>query len=140
MRILYLSGLWFHDLWFLKHLNASDHEVLSIRAYRTRGPPMERFERELAGLKRIRHQEVTHWFEEAKAAGEIPELGTARRLKAFIAEFRPDILQCGWLSDGGVLAALSGFHPLLMTPFGSDVLINPYRSPEHRWKARLALR
>ncbi len=86
------------------------------------------------------HREVTHWFEESRAAGEIPELGMARRLRRLLDEYRPDILQSGWLSDGGVLAALTGFKPLVMTPFGSDVLINPYRSPEHRWKARLALR
>lgn len=138
MRILYLSGLWFHDLWFLKHLDGTPHEVLSVRPYRSPGHP-EASEL-LAPFRRIRHLEAAHWFAEVRTAGEIPELGMARRLRALIAEFKPDILQCGWLSDGGVLAALSGFHPLLMTPFGSDVLINPYRSVEHRFKARLALR
>ena len=88
----------------------------------------------------MKHLEATHWFGESRAAGEIPELGMARRLRRLLDEVRPDILQSGWLSDGGVLAALTGFKPLVMTPFGSDVLINPYRSPEHRWKASLSLR
>jgi len=138
LRIIYLSGLWYHDLWFLKHLAAAGHDVTSIRIYRT--PGMDRFEKQLEGMKGVRHQELTHWFPEAMASGGIPELTVARRLRAFLHVQRADILQCGWLSDGGVLAALTGFHPLLITPFGSDVLINPYRSLEHLWKARLALR
>ena len=138
MKILYLSELWFHDLWFLRHLNGSGHEVLSVRAFRS---PWSLDAAELlAPFPRIRHLETPHWFGEARAEGRIPELGIARRLKKLVAEFRPDVLQCGWLSDGGVISALTGFHPLLMTPFGSDVLINPYGSPEHRWKATLALR
>lgn len=136
-RVVYLSGLWLHDLWFLKHLHAAGHEVLSVRVYRT--PGHRDLRPDLEPLTRIRHLEAVDWFAEAEAAGEIPDLGMARRLRRLLEAERPDVLQCGWLSDGGVLAALTGFRPLLMTPFGSDVLINPRRSPEHYWKARLAL-
>jgi glycosyltransferase involved in cell wall biosynthesis len=127
-----------HDLWFLKHLDRFGHDILSVRVYKSPGAPD--YAPDLAAFPRVRHREASHWFGESRAAGETPELGMARRLRRLLQEYRPDILQSGWLSDGGVLAALTGFKPLVMTPFGSDVLINPYRSPEHRWKARLALR
>jgi glycosyltransferase involved in cell wall biosynthesis len=50
------------------------------------------------------------------------------RLKACIREFRPDIIHAGNTWNESFLGALSGFHPLLVLPYGSDVLIDTQRN------------
>jgi glycosyltransferase involved in cell wall biosynthesis len=60
----------------------------------------------------------------------------ARRL---LRSLRPDVLHAHYAGVYGVVAALSGFHPLVLTPWGSDVLIAG-RSPLVRPFVRLALR
>jgi len=52
----------------------------------------------------------------------------AWRIRRIIKEIDPDILHAHFVSDYGVYGALSGFHPLVLTAWGSDVLINPNKS------------
>jgi glycosyltransferase involved in cell wall biosynthesis len=60
----------------------------------------------------------------------------ARRL---LRAWRPDVLHAHYAGAYGIVAALSGFHPYVLTPWGSDVLIAA-RSPLVRPFVRLALR
>lgn len=62
------------------------------------------------------------------------------RLKALLREFKPDILHAGWVLDAGFTAALSGYRPLLLMPWGSDILLYPGRSRFYRERVRYALR
>jgi glycosyltransferase involved in cell wall biosynthesis len=60
-------------------------------------------------------------------------LVTAARLKAagFYAELnriKPDVVHAHYVSDYGFLAALSGRHPMVVTAWGSDLLIDPRNS------------
>ena len=80
--------------------------------------------RDLKGLK-IRHNP-------ALAANTLVNL--LRRvveIKRIIREEKPDVLHAGWLLTSGFLAALSGFHPYLLMPWGSDI-IHFARTP--RWR------
>jgi glycosyltransferase involved in cell wall biosynthesis len=54
------------------------------------------------------------------------------KLRHAIKEFHPDVLHAGWVSSCGFLAALSGFHPLLLMPWGSDILIGPRKNLFYR--------
>ena len=40
------------------------------------------------------------------------------RLKSIIREFRPDVLHAGNTWNDSFLSALTGFHPLLVMPYG----------------------
>ena len=49
-------------------------------------------------------------------------------VKQKIAEINPDIVHAVYLSSYGFLGALSGFHPLVISAIGSDILIAPKRN------------
>jgi glycosyltransferase involved in cell wall biosynthesis len=63
--------------------------------------------------------------------------GSLRRL---LAQLRPDVLHAHYLSRYGWQARLSGFHPYVVTPWGSDLLVTPRRSLRARAWARATLR
>lgn len=53
------------------------------------------------------------------------------RLKKVIAEFSPDILHAHYASSYGLLGSLSGFHPFIISVWGSDIYNFPYQSVFH---------
>lgn len=61
-------------------------------------------------------------------------------LKALLREFEPDILHAGWVLDAGFVAALSGYGPLLLMPWGSDILLYPGMNRFYREQVRYAIR
>jgi L-malate glycosyltransferase len=64
-----------------------------------------------------------------------------RALIALVRQIQPDVLHAQSVADPGWFAALSGFHPLVLTAWGSDVLLGLHRGPRlHRWLTRNALR
>ena len=64
---------------------------------------------------------------------------TALELKRILRRVRPDVLHAHYLSWFGWAAWLSGFRPLVVTVWGSDVLIGPRESAMHRRWARRTL-
>ena len=48
--------------------------------------------------------------------------------KKVIEELHPDVLHTVWIPTGGLIGALSHFHPVLLMPLASDVLIQPRKS------------
>ncbi|HSB66497.1 MAG TPA: glycosyltransferase family 4 protein [Anaerolineales bacterium] len=61
-------------------------------------------------------------------------------LRRFIHQWRPDILHAHRVNSAGWLAAAAGFHPLVVTPWGSDVMLGPQRSRLLNFLARFTLR
>ena len=53
-------------------------------------------------------------------------------LKKLIKKFRPDILHAHYATSYGFLGALSGFHPYILSIWGSDVFSFPHKSILHR--------
>ena len=60
-------------------------------------------------------------------------------VKRVVNEMNPDVLHALYISHYGVYAALSGFHPLIISVLGSDILIAPERSRIFRFGVQLAL-
>ena len=65
---------------------------------------------------------------------------------AFLPEFRqllqeigPDLVHAGPIQSCGYLTALSGFHPWLLTSWGSDLLFHAQRNPEWKHATQIAL-
>jgi len=62
------------------------------------------------------------------------------RLKRLINEVRPDILHAHYVRDYGFRAAETGFHPLVVTVWGSDVLVDPVGNLLVHWEVSRTLR
>jgi glycosyltransferase involved in cell wall biosynthesis len=62
------------------------------------------------------------------------------RTKQIIKEIKPDVVHAHYIQDSGLFAALSGFHPLIITPWGSDILVHPIRNWTYRMITAYVLR
>ena len=67
-------------------------------------------------------------------------LSVIPRLRALIRSLRPDIVHAHYATSYGLLAALSGHPRVVITAWGSDVLIAPRESVVLRMLLRLSLR
>jgi glycosyltransferase involved in cell wall biosynthesis len=61
-------------------------------------------------------------------------------LRALLRRLQPDLLHAHFASGYGTLGNLSGYHPYLLSVWGSDVYEFPTRSPIHRWLLQSNLR
>jgi L-malate glycosyltransferase len=66
-------------------------------------------------------------------AGFLPEF------QHFLGEIGPDLVHAGPIQSCGQLTALSGFHPWLLTSWGSDLLLDAYRSSDSKEATQIAL-
>jgi len=57
-----------------------------------------------------------------------------------IQRFKPDVTVAHFLPNYGFLAALAGAHPWMLVCWGSDLLVNAWKTPLHRARARWTLR
>jgi glycosyltransferase involved in cell wall biosynthesis len=86
------------------------------------------------GVKWVRtEQTVPRNSDPATFASFLPEL--QRRLM----EISPDLIHAGPIQTSGYVTALSGFHPWLLTSWGSDILFRTDRSAEWEQATRTAL-
>lgn len=60
-----------------------------------------------------------HW----KGSGYINTLSWLVQIRRLINQIKPDIIDAHYITVNGYLGALSGFRPLVLTAWGSDVLI-----------------
>jgi glycosyltransferase involved in cell wall biosynthesis len=51
----------------------------------------------------------------------------AIQVRNFLKKIKPDILHAFYITDNGLIGIMSGFHPLVLSAWGSDVLIDPKR-------------
>jgi glycosyltransferase involved in cell wall biosynthesis len=72
-----------------------------------------------------------------RSAEWLLRVGEARR---HVATLAPDILHAHYVTSYGYLAARCGHHPLVMTAWGSDLLVTPQANPWMRWLTRWILR
>ena len=72
--------------------------------------------------------------------GRIAYLMAGPRLRRLLKRLKPDIVHAHYAGGYGLTAGLTGFHPLVLTAWGSDVLILPRTSRLMRGLVRFALR
>ncbi len=51
------------------------------------------------------------------------------QVRKLLKKINPDILHAHYITDNGLLGVMSGFHPLVLSAWGSDILIDPKRYP-----------
>ena len=64
----------------------------------------------------------------------------SRRVKKFIKQWKPDIVHAHNVTGYGYWGALSGFHPFVLTAWGSDLMIEIHRNALVREMVRYSLR
>lgn len=61
-------------------------------------------------------------------------------IKSLLKHIQPDVLHALYATSYGLAGALSGFHPYVVTPLGTDVLISPKQSLIYRLALRYVFR
>jgi len=85
---------------------------------------------------------VFHPFDVTRSEGALSKLLMLKalpRLRHLIREFKPDIVHAHYASSYGMIGALSGFHPFVLSVWGSDVFSFPHVSPLHEMLLRFNL-
>ena len=67
-------------------------------------------------------------------------LYTMNQVRGLIKAIKPDIVHAHYLTGYKAMAALTGFHPFVVTAWGSDILVAPRESRMARWTAKHALK
>ena len=62
------------------------------------------------------------------------------QVRRLVGEIKPDIVDGHFITVYGFLAACSGFHPLVLSTWGSDILIQPSRNPISKFTAKYGLK
>ena len=61
------------------------------------------------------------------------------RIRNIVAEIKPDLINAHFVPNYGLIGARLKFHPLVVSTWGSDVLISPEKSFLHKLRARYVL-
>jgi glycosyltransferase involved in cell wall biosynthesis len=68
-----------------------------------------------------------------KEIGKLAYVGAVPALKKAIISFKPDIVHAHYATSYGMLGALAGFHPYVISVWGSDVYDFPQKSFLHKF-------
>jgi len=120
MRVLYFTEKDSpHDQRFLRALAGSPHQVFALRQMACKpDTPDGIFEVQWPGIR----PDWSDWQGWQQGKKQFIEL---------LAEINPDVVHAGPIQGPALVAALSGFHPLVSMSWGSDLLLKATRSP---WK------
>jgi glycosyltransferase involved in cell wall biosynthesis len=133
MRILYFTRAYaIHDAQFLRKLAVSPHEVWFLPY-----SPAD-----CADWRLPDRVHLARWPHPNAPLDGNPDgwLASMPHFETILAAVRPDVLHAGPIQPCGFMASLSGFHPLLLMSWGSDVLMEAQASDRARWIARHTLR
>jgi L-malate glycosyltransferase len=135
MRICYVSSvLNIHDYRFLSALTQRNHDVYLVSYVASRQvSPIPEFIRDIKRLT------IIHRGMALAAAHGLLFPVVVWDFRRLLKRLKPDILHTGWVTRDGFLGALSGFHPVLLMPYGSDILIEPYKSLLRRLIVKYAI-
>ena len=123
--------------------SSSDHTKRWVKATAERGHEVALFSlndmdadyyRKLDGVTLYAHN-IFGTLKDQKTNGTVEKLNYLkpfRALKRCIREFKPDMVHAHYATSYGLLGVLSGFHPLIISLWGSDAYLFPKVSWLHR--------
>jgi glycosyltransferase involved in cell wall biosynthesis len=133
MKVLYFSrGYSVHDHRFLSAIASSGHQTFFLRL-------------EIADDQQVLNElpndvEEIVWEENGKSFSWWRAPRMIASLRKLLADLQPDLLHAGPLSSVSVLAAASGFHPLVQMSWGSDILWEAQQSWKNHRLVRFSLK
>jgi glycosyltransferase involved in cell wall biosynthesis len=131
VRVLYFSdNSSVHNRRFLEKLASFGHEMWFLDATRDTPPewPLP------AGVRWVRPDRTIPRGAEPSAFEDF--LPT---LRSIVTALTPDLVHSGPIQSCAYVAALAGFHPLLVMSWGSDLLLHANRNEEWRHATEIAL-
>lgn len=134
LRLCYIaSGTSIHTERWVNYFAQRGHEVHLISSRFTEG--YEGFDSsiQMHPLVRLLPQ---IW----KLSGYLSGIVWLLQVRRLVKRIEPDVLDAHYVGVPAYLGIASGFHPLVLTAWGSDVLIDPKRNPLRRFLTRQALR
>jgi L-malate glycosyltransferase len=131
VRILYCSdNNSDHNRRFISKLSRAGHEILFLDISCS-SPDDRPF---WQNVVHVTHgMQVQHGSEADSLKRNLPEF------RSIVAELHPDLIHAGPVQNCGYLAAISGFHPLIVMSWGSDLLVNASRGPQWMHATETAL-
>ena len=123
--------------------SSSDHTKRWVKATAERGHTVALFSlndsdldyyQKIDGVKIYAHS-IFGNLKDQKTNGTIEKLNYLKpllNLKRSIKEFKPDVVHAHYATSYGLLGVLSGFHPLIISLWGSDAYLFPKVSFLHR--------
>jgi len=122
MRILYFTrGYTPHDRRFLTALAGTEHQIfflqLEKQAYTLEDRPVPP------------EVEIIPWAGGKEALRRVDYPRLEKDLKRVIRQYQPDLIHAGPIQTSALLAARTGFHPLVSMSWGSDLLKDAESSP-----------
>lgn len=64
----------------------------------------------------------------------------AMQVRKLVHEIKPDILHAHYVTSYGFFGAFANYHPFVVTGWGADILIEPYRIPPIKYLAKYVLK
>jgi glycosyltransferase involved in cell wall biosynthesis len=123
VKVVYLADAPYPHTWrWVEHFRDAgvQCEVISFRPWSIDGVPV-------------------HYVDGAEALGKARYLIHARRVRHLVRALQPDLVHALHLTSYGFLGALSGFHPFVLSVWGTDILEAPRLTPFHSWLTRYSL-
>lgn len=141
MKICYVSSaLGIHDQRFFEKFQERGWEIHVVAWGRARTRVMDGISFHYL-LSDISNRWLTKFPRAAKYA--IYPLQAIRSyffLRRLLRKIKPDVVHACWVPTSGFISVLTGYHPLLLMPYGSDILINPRRSKVLRMITKYTLK
>ena len=123
MKILYLSdGPSVHTRRWAEHFRDLGHEI------------------HLASFRRVNIPGVRCYHLKTFYLGKLGFLLAIPELRRIARTVGPDVVHAQYVTSYGFLGAMSGLRPLVVTAWGTDVLLSPQQSRIRKWFASYALR
>ena len=122
MKIAYLAGAnSIHSVRWIEFFVEKGHEIIWISF----APPAPEA-KEL--VKKTKFHEITpSLLSDINGPFAIRHLsGTVKKVKEILDREKPDLLHVHSAGTYGLVAALAGFHPTILTPWGSDILLGGF--------------
>jgi L-malate glycosyltransferase len=132
MKILFLAdALSSHTV---KWINALNNRDIDIFLYTLCSFNKENFDNSIKIDSLYLKDEITN--NTVGSFKKIKYLKALPRINAIIKKFKPDIIHAHYLSSYGLLGILTGFHPILISAWGIDIIGFPKRTIFHKMLTR----
>lgn len=131
MKICYIASPSVHTTRWVKYFANNGYEVHLITTSKLFGN----------GIDNVKMHVLKRYGPQLRPVNySINAASTLLQFKKLIREIKPDILHAQSITETTWLGAASGFHPFVVTPWGSDVLIAPKQSRISKWIVQYVLK